>query len=226
MQVNIDTISKTLAVVSSFIATLKVVNSVLLKAIENQKERDIPKFEEIDINVFNEMKYYDIFNPNELDETGKNNLKNSLIFRKITNKSAPIHIVNRIFNCYNPAEAIYIYSRATKYISFNQEGGLEKPKILKVKYHKALLNILLILALTSLAINILLIFLCTQFLLIVINNFDVIQSAASNSTALILSLLLFFSVVTYVSTFFSLRMLDDSLSGLRLYRKATDFYSS
>lgn len=226
MPITIDNLSKVLAVISSFIAILRVLNSSLLKTIESQREKDIPKLEEIDISILNEMKYYDISSPNKIDDTGKNNLKNSLIFRKITNKNAPIHIVNLIFNCYDPAEAIYIYSRATKYINFNNDYELEKPQILAGRSHKFLLDLLLFFAILSLVANISLIVLFTQLILIVMSNLDKIQSVPQSSSTLLLSILLFFSVFTYISTIFSFRMLDDSLSGLRIYRKAVDFYDS
>lgn len=226
MPVTIDNISKILAVISSFLAILKIINSGILKTIESQREQGIPKLEDVDINILNEMEYYDISGSGKVDNSGKNNLKNSLIFRKITNKNAPIHIVNLIFNCYDPAEAIYIYARAEKYINFNNHNRLEKPRILERKNHKFLLNLLFYLALLSLATNILLVILCTQFLLIVIKNFEEIQSKSPNSVILILSILLVFTIVAYVSTIFSFRMLDDSLSGLRLYKKAINFYDT
>lgn len=222
MIINMDNLHKILLIISLFITVLKAVSSFVSRKIEDPKKKNIPKPEELDINIFNEIKYYDRFNPNQLDESGKNNLKNALIFKKITNKNAPIHTINLIFNCYDPAEAIYIYSRADKYIHFNN-NQLEKPQLLEDNMHKHLLSLLIILSISSIITTCFLIFFCLQLLAVMWMNFNQISEDRIVLISIISLGAVFFSIG---SSIVSYRMLDKSLSYLRLYEKAVYFYSA
>jgi hypothetical protein len=105
-----------------------------------------------------------------LDEKAKNNCKNSIIFRAITGKQAPVHIVNLIFNCYDPVSAMYIYSKAINYIKFNKKGQLSKPENIQGKALISSLYIMLIAAflLTSSSLYAILVL---MYVLFTLNNF-------------------------------------------------------
>ncbi|PZD70493.1 hypothetical protein C1752_11495 [Acaryochloris thomasi RCC1774] len=98
--------------------TKSIVEQIKGSAKENRK--DISKF-----TLAKEIEYQ--------NTTGVENLRNSLAFTALTQRTAPIHIINLVMNCYDPGEAIYIYSKTPGYIKFNPKKSdlgheLEKPK--------------------------------------------------------------------------------------------------
>jgi hypothetical protein len=82
-----------------------------------------------------------------LDEKAKNNYKNSIIFKALAGKQAPIHKVNLILNCYDPYLATYIYSKAVNYIQF-ENNQLSEPKLVRSRSVKVALYILIALSLS------------------------------------------------------------------------------
>jgi hypothetical protein len=66
------------------------------------------------------------------DNKSRNKFTNSLIFSAITGRQTPIHLVNLILNCYDPALATYIYSKAPNYIKFEKDE-FEKEKLIESK---------------------------------------------------------------------------------------------
>jgi hypothetical protein len=91
-----------------------------------------------------------------LDDNAKNNCKNSIVFRAMTGKQAPIHEVNLILNCYDPILAMDIYSKADKYIQFDKDDQLSEPDILLdggLKFMKILFAAMSVISLFLLALS-------------------------------------------------------------------------
>ena len=75
----------------------------------------------------------------------------------MTGKRAPIRLINRILNCYDPIVAMHIYSRASRYIRFKRDElgtwELERPRTIDNPLPKLLLWLLLIIGMTLLAVS-------------------------------------------------------------------------
>ncbi len=223
MTIDIDDLHKTLAIISLFMPLWKALSSFVSRKIEDPNEKNIPKPEELDINIFNEIKYYDRLSPHQLDESGKNNLKNALIFKKITNKNAPIHTINLIFNCYGPATALFIYSRAEKYIHFNKKNELKKPEFLERKMHKCLLYGLHALSHLSIFTSLVLASCVIALVVVMLKEPSQIPEDRIVQAS---SILLFFIAFSIGSLIVSFRMLNESSSYRRLYKKTIEFYDA
>jgi uncharacterized membrane protein YqjE len=160
------------------------------------------------ISYITELKY--------LDTKAIDNCKNSIIFRAITGKQTPIHIVNLIFNCYDPALAIYIYSKAVRYIQFDDKGQLLEPKIVRNKSANFALYILIALS--------------SSLILLGYSGLDSLGSyhpnASSDANALnaIHIFINIFSVFFIIAVLFGLWGLNYSLNELTFLAKVRKFY--
>lgn len=76
----------------------------VLVHLSHQKESEL-------IRLIEEIRYS--------TEDGRNNYRNALVFKKATRRYAPIHIINQIFNCYDPCFAARIYAKAPTYLKFD-----------------------------------------------------------------------------------------------------------
>ncbi|MEL6555102.1 MAG: hypothetical protein AAFQ63_16800 [Cyanobacteria bacterium J06621_11] len=68
-------------------------------------------------------------------ENSRDNCRNSLIFKKMTGRHAPIRIINLVFSCYDPHLATYIYSKAPRYLYFQrselENWQLQEPAVVR-----------------------------------------------------------------------------------------------
>jgi hypothetical protein len=83
------------------------------------------------------------------DNKSRNKFTNSLIFSAMTGRQTPNHKVNLILNCYDPALATYIYSKAPNYIKFEEDKLIESKNLFKWS-HKLLMWFISFLLLSSL----------------------------------------------------------------------------
>ncbi|MEM9149326.1 MAG: hypothetical protein AAGB19_02590 [Cyanobacteria bacterium P01_F01_bin.3] len=81
-------------------------------------------------------------------ENSRDNCRNSLIFKKMTGRHAPIRLINLIFSCYDPHLATYIYSKAPHYIHFErselENWQIQEPVVVRNPLLKAMLWLMLI----------------------------------------------------------------------------------
>ena len=81
-------------------------------------------------------------------ENSRDNCRNSLIFKKMTGRHAPIRLINLIFSCYDPHLATHIYRKAPRYIHFDrselENWQLREPVVVCNPLLKAMLWLMLI----------------------------------------------------------------------------------
>ena len=81
-------------------------------------------------------------------ENSRDNCRNSLIFKKMTGRHAPIRLINLIFSCYDPHLATYIYRKAPRYIHFErnelENWQMKEPVVVHNPLLKAMLLLMLL----------------------------------------------------------------------------------
>lgn len=79
-------------------------------------------------------------------ENSRDNCRNSLIFKKMTGRHAPIRIINLVFGCYDPHLATYIYSKAPRYLYFHrselENWQLQEPAVVRNRFLRPMLWLL------------------------------------------------------------------------------------
>ncbi len=81
-------------------------------------------------------------------EDSRDNCRNSLIFKKMTGRHAPIRIINLILSCYDPHLATYIYAKAPRYVHFQrselENWQLQEPAVVRNCFLQVMLWLMLL----------------------------------------------------------------------------------
>ncbi|MGB7487540.1 MAG: pentapeptide repeat-containing protein [Phormidesmis sp.] len=90
-------------------------------------------------------------------EDSRDNCRNSLIFKKMTGRHAPIRIINLILSCYDPHLATYIYAKAPRYVHFQrselENWQLQEPAIVRNRFLQVMLWLMLLNGLVLLGLS-------------------------------------------------------------------------
>lgn len=121
VMVNQEVLLSALAIATSAIA---LANNVIKEGsfVRRSNRKDAAAVE-----IADQIKYF--------SDDSRDNCRNSLIFKSMTGRRAPIRMINLILNCYDPHLATYIYSKAPSYIFFRRDSienwQLEEPNIVQ-----------------------------------------------------------------------------------------------
>lgn len=179
---------------------LNLIKNFINGSIQDKKIQENDK-----INIINSICYD--------DERGKNNIRNSYIFFKLTHKTAPIHTINLIMNCRDPAEAIYIFSKAPNFIYIDNDK-LCKPKSL-LFFGKVINIILIVLSLTGFVLGFYLI------LLLFDPDISTIRNNDSNTWSIIVAITIAFVVILFVLNYIFLKK---AILNIELIKRTENFY--
>ncbi|MEL7051939.1 MAG: hypothetical protein AAGM45_09140 [Cyanobacteria bacterium J06588_5] len=101
------------------------------------------------VEIADQIKYF--------SNDSRDNCRNSLIFKSMTGRRAPIRLINLILNCYDPHLATYIYSKAPRYIFFRRDSienwELEEPGIVRSRLLRLMLSLMIVSALALLILS-------------------------------------------------------------------------
>ncbi len=90
-------------------------------------------------------------------EDSRDNCRNSLIFKKMTGRHAPIRVINLILSCYDPHLATYIYAKAPRYVHFQrselENWQLQEPRVVRNRFLPVMLGLMLLNSLVLLGLS-------------------------------------------------------------------------
>jgi hypothetical protein len=158
-----------------------------------------------------------------LDEKAKNNCINSIVFSAETGCQAPIHIVNLMFNCYDPALAMYIYSRAKNYIKFDNDDQLLEPKRIRSKWIIVLIAFMLLTSLSLAIVSLLGVFNGLKIILSLIMSFS---KNINSAIYIFLFFVIFFTIVFVITTVIGFWGFRYSLNEFSFLDKVKKFYEN
>ncbi|MGD1897636.1 MAG: hypothetical protein ACFB16_11875 [Phormidesmis sp.] len=106
-------------------------------------------------------------------ENSRDNCRNSLIFKKMTGRHAPVRIINLVFSCYDPHLATYIYSKAPRYIHFQrselENWQLQEPAVVRNHFLRTMLWLMFLNGLLLCA-------LCVYTVVVLVSGFSAIAA--------------------------------------------------
>ncbi|MEL7331241.1 MAG: hypothetical protein AAFN12_03285 [Cyanobacteria bacterium J06560_2] len=106
-------------------------------------------------------------------ENSRDNCRNSLIFKKMTGRHAPVRIINLVFSCYDPHLACYIYGKAPRYVHFQrselENWQLRAPAVVRNHFLRVMLWLMMLNSLVLLGLS-------GYIVLILLNGFGELAS--------------------------------------------------